>query len=31
MESRARHGSDIVVVWDSEHEASDVYLKAGLT
>ena len=26
----ARHGSDIVVVWDAEDEASDVVLRAGL-
>lgn len=30
MESLARYGSDIVVVWDAEDESSDVYLKAAL-
>lgn len=30
MEPMVRYGSDIVVVWDAEDEASDVYLKAGL-
>ncbi len=29
VEALARHGSDIVVVWDSEDETSDAYLKAG--
>lgn len=29
LESLARHGSDVVVVWDAEDEASDAYLKAG--
>ena len=27
----ARHGNDIVVVWDAEDEATDVMLRAGLT
>lgn len=29
LESLARHGNDIIVVWDSEDETSDAYLKAG--
>lgn len=29
LETLARHGNDIVVVWDPEDEASDVYLKAA--
>lgn len=29
LETLARHGNDIVVVWDSEDETSDAYLKAG--
>lgn len=29
METLARHGNDIVVVWDAEDEATDAYLKAG--
>lgn len=29
METLARHGNDIVVVWDAEDEASDAYLRAG--
>lgn len=29
LESLARHGNDIVVVWVSEDETSDAYLKAG--
>jgi hypothetical protein len=30
IESLARYGDDIVVVWDAEDEATDAYLKAGL-
>ncbi len=29
LEALARYGSDIVVVWDRDDEASDAYLKAG--
>lgn len=29
LETLARHGNDIVVVWDAEDETSDVYLKAA--
>ena len=29
LEPLARHGNDIVVVWDAEDETSDAYLKAG--
>jgi hypothetical protein len=27
----ARHGSDIIVIWDQEDQMSDVYLRAGLS
>ncbi len=30
LETLARHGNDIVVVWDAEDESTDAYLKAGL-
>ncbi|HYP68749.1 MAG TPA: hypothetical protein VEP67_10940, partial [Thiobacillaceae bacterium] len=29
LEALARYGSDIVVIWDRDDEASDAYLKAG--
>lgn len=29
LETLARHGNDIVVIWDTEDESSDAYLKAG--
>lgn len=29
LETLARHGNDIVVVWDTDDEASDAYLRAG--
>ncbi|HYP68746.1 MAG TPA: hypothetical protein VEP67_10925 [Thiobacillaceae bacterium] len=29
LEALARYGSDVVVIWDAEDEASDAYLKAG--
>jgi hypothetical protein len=29
IDALARHGNDIVVVWDAEDEASDAYLRAG--
>ncbi len=29
LETLARHGNDIIVVWDSEDESSDAYLKAA--
>lgn len=29
IETLARHGNDIVVVWDADDEASDAYLRAG--
>lgn len=31
MESFARYGDDIVVVWDREEVASDVYLRAAVS
>jgi hypothetical protein len=30
LDSVARYGNDIVVVWDTEDEASDAWLRAGL-
>ncbi len=29
LETLARHGNDIVVIWDAEDESTDPYLKAG--